>query len=603
MDHSPRWAVWFLGLSFSILFAIPSIAGEPTWVEVRSEHFTVITDAGEKNARHVADRFEQMRTIFGLLFGRQKINQPVPLEIIAFRSTKEIRQYSPIFRGKIVEVAGFFQQGEDQDFIAVDMSREDSWKTVFHEYAHVLLNSNYQNTAPWFDEGFAEFFSSMKVTSGDVELGQSIPDADFLLQGNRFHLLDLFKVEHHSETYNVSGEHREMFYVQSWLVVHYLFDMGRMPQAAKYFRLTIDQKVPVAEAVQSAFGVPPAELEKTILNYLRAGKLVILHYAGKDKIALTYNATARVLNPLEVRAQLADLHLHSEDYVGLAVKEFEEILKANPDQAEAQRGLGYAYLRNRDLAKAGEHFQAAARLGLKDARVYFYSAVLMQQSDPGAMRSAALLEDLHRAIELDPQYADAYSLLGVSLMSSGQYPEAEQNLRHAMELSPRNEVYCLNYAMALMTEQKVAEAKSLLTTVANSLNPQAAQRASEMLRRIGEYEVMATTPRSAAEGARASYVAPDKSTRSEPSPSPIKEPPVVKYLKGTLLAVDCSSPPSAVLTVVSAGQTWKMKVANIEHAVVIGADKFSCSWKKQKVAFNYLPTAATEGNAITVEIQ
>lgn len=75
-------------------FVLPAIAADSPWVEVRSEHFTVITDAGEKNGRRVADRFEQMRTIFGLLFGRAKINQPVPLEIIAFRNSKELRQYS-----------------------------------------------------------------------------------------------------------------------------------------------------------------------------------------------------------------------------------------------------------------------------------------------------------------------------------------------------------------------------------------------------------------------------------------------------------------------------------------------------------------------------
>lgn len=69
------------------------------------------------------------------------------------------------------------------------------------------------------------------------------------------------------------------------------------------------------------------------------------------------------------------------------------------------------------------------------------------------------------------------------------------------------------------------------------------------------------------------------------------------------MAVDCSSLPMAVLTVVSAGETWKMKVPNTDRAVVIGADKFSCSWIKQKVALNYRPTGTAEGSVISVEIQ
>src|SRR5208282_53547 len=159
MRHSlSRFLYPGLLVLFSV-FAISANAGDAQWVEVVSDHFTVITDAGEKDGRHVIDRFEQMRTAFGLLFGRASINQPVPLEIVAFRNSREMQKYSPIFQGKVVELSGFFQQAEDKDFIVVDMSREESWETVFHEYAHVLLNSNFQPTAPWFDEGFAEFLS------------------------------------------------------------------------------------------------------------------------------------------------------------------------------------------------------------------------------------------------------------------------------------------------------------------------------------------------------------------------------------------------------------------------------------------------------------
>ena len=134
----------FLSLGF-LLLTFPAFlnAGEPQWIEVRSDHFTVITDAGEKNGRHVADLFEQMRAAFGVVFVRTKINQPIPLLIIAFRNTKELRQYSPIYKGKPVELAGFFQPGDDKNFIMVDMSQEDNWQIVFHEYAHLLLNGNF----------------------------------------------------------------------------------------------------------------------------------------------------------------------------------------------------------------------------------------------------------------------------------------------------------------------------------------------------------------------------------------------------------------------------------------------------------------------------
>lgn len=608
-----------------LLCAGAAFAGEPTWVQVRSEHFSVITDAGEKNGRHVTDQFEQMRAVFGLLFARAKVNEPVPLQIVAFRNTKEFKQYCPLFRGKIVELTGFFQQGEDKNFVAVDMSREGSWQTVFHEYAHVLLNANYMQTAPWFDEGFAEFFSSMRVTGGDIAVGQAIPGSELLVQANKLKLLDLFLVQHHSETYNQSGQAREMFYVESWLVVHYLFDTNRIPQTAKYFQLVNDQKVPVAQAVQQAFGLPPAELEKTIVNYLRTGKIIVMHLNGRGKFPLSYNASARPLEPVEVRAQLADLHWHSEDYGAVAIKEFEAIVQENPTQLDAQRGLGYAYLRERNLAKAAEHLQAAARLGSKDPRVYFYTAVLLQEQSPAAMRSPELVQNLRRAIELDPQYADAYAMLGLSLMNSGNFAEAEPDLVYAVALSPRNDMYRMNYAVVLLNQQKLAEAKTTLSAIVNSSTPQVADQASRMLQQISSYESrpaptvavgrLGTSKHEAEERSRDESPAPDAPVDRTGSSKPGVEEPSsyasnspaaavkVSYLKGTLVAVDCSAPPLAVLSVVSDGKTWKMKVANSDHVVVIGADKFSCAWSHKKVALNYSPTAANEGRVITVEIQ
>src|SRR5450755_2671241 len=203
-------------LVVALLLAPTAFAGDAQWVEVKSEHFRVITDAGEKNGHEVATHFEKMRAAFGILFGREKINESVPLLIVAFRNTKEFRQYSPIFRGKVVELAGFCIPAQDEDFVAIDMSLPNSWETVMHEYAHVLLNANYPATAPWFDEGFAEFFSSMKVGEADVTIGAAIPAAAALYQGKKLNMQQLLEVQHHSETYNQSGQTSDMFYVESW---------------------------------------------------------------------------------------------------------------------------------------------------------------------------------------------------------------------------------------------------------------------------------------------------------------------------------------------------------------------------------------------------
>ncbi len=59
------------------LLALPAFAQD--WVEVKSAHFSVVTDAGEKRGREVALRFEQMRSAFARIFRAAKVNVAVPL--------------------------------------------------------------------------------------------------------------------------------------------------------------------------------------------------------------------------------------------------------------------------------------------------------------------------------------------------------------------------------------------------------------------------------------------------------------------------------------------------------------------------------------------
>jgi hypothetical protein len=92
------------------------------------------------------------------------INLPIPVQIVAFRNGKELRQFAPLFKGQPIELAGLFQQGSDRNFILPDMAVENPWTVVFHECAHQLMNGNLQGGFdPWFQEGFAEYFSSVEV--------------------------------------------------------------------------------------------------------------------------------------------------------------------------------------------------------------------------------------------------------------------------------------------------------------------------------------------------------------------------------------------------------------------------------------------------------
>ena len=124
---------------FLVTASVPLVA-EQQWTEVHSPNFNIITDAGEKRGREAALRFEQIRGAFAVVFQKAAPATPVPLQVVAFHSNKELRRFSPLWKGKPIELAGLYVPGEDRQFILVDISSEDGWRVVFHEYTHLLLH-------------------------------------------------------------------------------------------------------------------------------------------------------------------------------------------------------------------------------------------------------------------------------------------------------------------------------------------------------------------------------------------------------------------------------------------------------------------------------
>ena len=83
---------------------------------------------------------------------------------------------------------------------------------------------------------------------------------------------------------------------------------------------------------------------------------------------------------------------------------------------------------------------------------------------------------------------------------------------------------------------------------------------------------------------------------------PPPAPSAVDFAKGKLVAVDCSDPAGATLTVLIGTSTWKMHTPNRSKLILINADTFSCDWHDQPVAVNYRKTGDREGNLVTLEI-
>jgi tetratricopeptide (TPR) repeat protein len=591
-------------------------AAAQNWTEVRSQHFSVITDAGGKSGREIAFRFEQMRAAFGLLIARDKVTLPVPLQIVALRNSGELKRLVPIYNGKPVAMSGFFASGDDRSYIALDLSANNAWQTVFHEYAHSLLNGNYPRTQPWFDEGFAEYFSTISVNGETVELGRApMGYMELLLASRWMPLSTLFAVQHESRAYN-EGDVRNLFYAESWAVVHYLEDTQKLSSAGVYFDLVQNRRVPVEAAINQAFGVNSQQLQKDVENYLRSPRNIYRRYKLPLQVETMTTYREQHAPGVEVQAMLADFALHSSGHEQEAMRELEAIVARQPNDAPAQRSLGYAYLRKGDFEEAGAHFSRAAALDSKDPWVLYYSALLRHRraADAGKLltyeEAIASQRELHAAIALNPQFTDAYELLGLAEVATGNDAAAVQDLVTAVSMSPRNEMYLANLGYAYLAARKWDAAKAVLTQVKDSSNPEVAQMAAHNLAQIEQIEnhpayqeIPSRMP--------ADYTAPQWRPKKQPAQpaaaaaASVEAAPSgpVMFMKGTLQRVDCSVTPGATLIITSGAKTLALKAADVKHAVVVGADTLSCDWHDRRVAVNYRQSAPNRGTLISLEVQ
>jgi tetratricopeptide (TPR) repeat protein len=601
-----RWLLLsVLSISTACVLSRAAFAGEPDWIEITSPHFSVVTDAGERRGREVATRFEQMRAVYATLMTNANVNIPVPLQIVAFRNTKELRQVSPLWNGKPVQLAGLFQGGKDRCFIMLDMSVDNPWNVVFHEYAHQLMNGTLtEEVDPWFEEGFAEYFSTIEVDSHQARVGKIPPVTYQILQHEGLmKITDLFSIQHNSSTYNESGDRRTVFYSESSMVVHYLYDRNLIPKLAQYFDLKLGKKVPVDEAIQQSFGMSAGDFEKEIRRYLASGEFRYYYMKTPAEIE-TKGYTTKPLTSQNAAAVMADIHLHTRDYHEKAVAEFEEILKSDPNNAAACRGMGYAYLQKRNFEEAGEYFRRAAKLDSKDARVHYYSGLLSNMKGSQASESDLefVMTELKTAISLDPDFADAHMQLAFAQARKGDIADALVSARKAISLNPRNTGYYFNLADLYVQERHPEHAMAIFRVLAKSNDQLVATRASAALGQIEQMEAamkeMNAPPSVEMTGGRDSAVAGVPSTGGN-----IAVAGAIKFLKGTIVAVDCSAPPAAAMTIASGGKSWKMQVNDSQHVLVLGADAFSCVWNKQKVAMNYRETGEATGSVVSIEIQ
>jgi tetratricopeptide (TPR) repeat protein len=637
-----------LCLSCPILFAASKRPDdkEPHWIRASSDHFSVLTDADMKKGREVVVRMEQMRAVFGQLLLKNKLKMPEPLEIIALRTDKEYAQIAPLRGAQPLAAPGFFLPGEDRNYIVLNLFEDESWRAVTHQYAHLLLNYNYPPTQPWFDEGVAEYFSPVRVDNTQVEIGGdpelgSVRHSDIggpvrptdpakslteLLSAPVWLAVpDLFTEKHSTADFHEGGHH-SLYYAQSWITVHYLLNKNKLPETGTYFDLVENQKLPVAQAIQQAYGMTVAQFDQAIRDYFKTLKPLFLALdASKQQSESAEGQSFHFPSPIQaddIGTSVKDIPfaegeaLVAEMAVRIPERRDAAVIRLNAlvsnlklETLTAHRALAWDHIQRKEFAAGTEELNQAMQIDPKDPWTRYELALLTYhaaQSDGHLQGLPNLMQDLQIVLDWDPDFAEAYNMLAMARLEGGGAHSALAAMQPAIKLNPRSETYLLNMASIEIAAKQWDAATALLEHLKTSENPQIAHTAQKNLTDLPTLRKYGLLPQAETKPAEADASPEDSGSSDRPSkPAPESQPDKrpLQFLKAKLVRVDCMQAPVAILTVVAGTKTLKLRTENYKSLTLVGADEFSCDWKNRTVDVNYKAGGTANGDLISLELQ
>jgi tetratricopeptide (TPR) repeat protein len=135
------------------------------------------------------------------------------------------------------------------------------------------------------------------------------------------------------------------------------------------------------------------------------------------------------------------------------IEAFQEELKANPENAEANYYMGRLQLADNHPKEAQPCLEKAARLSPQEADYHFWAGVAY-----GANGNKDLeFKSYQRALELKPTHVEALTYQGHVYLERSEYQKALDNYKRVLELDRDNPSALYNRALVLNRLKKSAE--------------------------------------------------------------------------------------------------------------------------------------------------
>lgn len=634
--HSLRRPGFGLALLLFVLIAPLTVQAKDTWLRVQTKNFTLVGNAGEKDMRQVATKLEQFRDVFTRLFSKANFSSPVPTTVLVFKSKSSYKPFA------LPNAAGYFQKGEDVNYITLSTETyaDNPFSIIYHEYVHLMVDNTTGNVPAWFNEGLAEYYSTFAIEEDrKVHLGDLIPYHLMTLREEKLlPLRKLFAVDHYSPEYNEKDK-RGIFYAQSWALVHYLMlanNTERRPQLATFIQL-VGSNVAIEDAFKRAFQTDIETMEKELKKYVAGHTFKMQVATFERKLEFDSGFTVSPLTEGHAQAYLGDLLLHL-NRLSDADTRLQQALALDANQPMALASLGILRARQGRFDEARKTLQEAVAGNSSNYLAHYYYAFALSREGMDAdnivraysAETASLMRaELTKAIELNPNFPESYSLLAFINTVTGEDLEKSVGLlTRALALSPGRQDLSLLVAQIHMRQQKFDLAKQALAPLQNAKDRRLKAQAETLLKSIQNYEDAVT--RFKTDTTPGNPQLRPQSTAAETTEEPPSKPQSEQdYLRETLRPVEageeriqglfvkleCDNRAVAYFIIQAGDRLYKIRATALDRVQLIsyvpGASEVTCGVRKnqENVIITFRPAtdpkdvrAKINGDVIAMEL-
>jgi hypothetical protein len=502
-----------LGWLLAVLATIVVPSEKTTWVRARSAHFDIVSAAGTRRTRDIANDLEAFAGTLERLHPRLRRSGTRTRVLVFARRDESQAIFDLLTKREATHVAGMFvRRTGDAGTMIVDASAD--WRSdriVLHELVHDLISSAGTRPPLWLEEGLAEYFSAR---------GKPIREHRFLLaRRGAIPLEQLFAVQFESE-----AALDPLFYATSWAAVSWLM---KSPSFDRFLD-DVEHGTSIEAGLRKHYNSGLSDLQRAIsaTALVRQSPItpVMIDSAGAPVAIADIPRTEALFELGQFLSaipggeadgrRMYDAALAADPKHGptlVAVGRFDDAVAAAPEDpaihlAAAESLLGNALglqaevLTTYDRAsfrKARALGEQAATLGgdpLRIAIVTGTSWLAENDATPG-------FDALRRAHELAPERQDV-ALHLLTMLYRKQDLAAAEALYAALSAAKNQDVALtardvlqretVRRANALIAEQKIAEAAEVVRTLAPRLGP-ASRR--DLEKQAAELTVLAETNR------------------------------------------------------------------------------------------------------------